>query len=124
MECGLDYSITLYVTLNFPGKTLVPDMPLSPKQRHHLRGLAHSLKPVIIIGQHGLTPNVTHEIDQALTSHELIKLRVNAEDRVQRREIIATIVAGANAELVTSIGHIAVLYRPNPKKRKIHPGQP
>jgi RNA-binding protein len=68
-------------------------MSISTKQRQFLRGLAHSLKPVIIIGQHGLTPNVRNEIDQALTCHELIKLRVNAEDRLQRRQMIATIVA-------------------------------
>ncbi|HEX5055495.1 MAG TPA: ribosome assembly RNA-binding protein YhbY [Gammaproteobacteria bacterium] len=94
-------------------------MPLSPKQRHFLRGLAHTLKPVIIIGQQGLTPNVKNEIDQALTHHELIKLRVNAEDRIQRRQLIETMVSEANAELVATIGHIAVLYRPNPKKHKI-----
>lgn len=99
-------------------------MPLSPRQRQFLRGLAHSLKPVIIIGQQGLTPNVKNEIDQALDHHELIKLRVNAEDRQQRRRMIETIAAEANADLVTTIGHIAVLYRPNPEKHKIRPGKP
>jgi RNA-binding protein len=98
-------------------------MPLSPKQRHFLRGLAHSLKPIIIIGQQGLTPNVNSEIDQALTYHELIKLRVNAEDRIQRRQLIETMVGEANAELVVAIGHIAVLYRPNPKKHRIPLGK-
>jgi RNA-binding protein len=101
----------------------MPNMPLSVKQRQFLRGLAHPLKPVIIIGQHGLTPNVKNEIDQALTFHELIKLRVNAEDRLQRREMIAIIAAEANAEVVTTVGHIAVLYRPNPEKPKIQPGK-
>jgi RNA-binding protein len=99
-------------------------MSISTKQRQFLRGLAHSLKPVIIIGQHGLTPNVRNEIDQALTCHELIKLRVNAEDRLQRRQMIATIVAETNADLVTTIGHIAVLYRANPEKPKIPLGKP
>jgi RNA-binding protein len=99
-------------------------MPLSPKQRHFLRGLAHSLKPIIIIGQQGLTPNVKNEIDQALTYHELIKLRVNAGDRIQRRQLIEAIVGEANAELVSTIGHIALLYRPNPKKHRIPLGKP
>jgi RNA-binding protein len=99
-------------------------MPLSPKQRHFLRGLAHSLKPVIIIGQQGLTTNVKNEINEALTYHELIKLRVNAEDRIQRRQLIETMVGEVNAELVATIGHIAVLYRPNPKKHKISLGKP
>jgi RNA-binding protein len=99
-------------------------MSISTRQRQFLRGLAHPLKPVIIIGQHGLTPNVRNEIDQALTCHELIKLRVNAEDRLQRREMIATIVAETRADLVTTIGHIAVLYRPNPEKPKIPLGKP
>ena len=94
-------------------------MPLSPKQRQFLRGLAHSLKPVIIIGQQGLTPNVKNEIEQALSHHELIKLRVNAADRTQRREMIAAIAAEANAEIVATIGHIVALYRMNPEKPKI-----
>lgn len=97
--------------------------PITPKQRQFLRGLAHSLKPVIIIGQQGLTPNVRNEIDQALTCHELIKLRVNAEDRLQRRQLISSIADEAQADLVTTIGHVAVLYRPNPKKHKIQLGK-
>lgn len=98
--------------------------PITPRQRQFLRGLAHSLKPVIIIGQQGLTSNVRNEIDQALTRHELIKLRVNAEDRLQRRQLIASIADEAKADLVATIGHIAVLYRPNPKKPRIRPGKP
>lgn len=98
-------------------------MPLSPKQKQFLKGLAHALKPVIIIGQHGLTPNVKSEIDHALSHHELIKLRVNAGDRLQRRQMIASIAEEANADLVTTIGHIAVLYRPNPKQHKIQLGK-
>jgi RNA-binding protein len=94
-------------------------MPLSAKQRQFLRGLAHPLKPVIIIGQQGLTSNVKNEIEQALSHHELIKLRVNAEDRTQRREMIAAIAAAANAEIVATIGHIVALYRMNPEKPKI-----
>jgi RNA-binding protein len=99
-------------------------MRLTIKQKQYLRGLAHSLKPVIIIGQHGLTPNVRNEIDQALTFHELVKLRINAGDRLQRGRMIASIVEATNADLVTTIGHIAVLYRPNPKKHKIRLGKP
>jgi RNA-binding protein len=98
-------------------------MPLSPRQRQFLRGLAHPLKPIIIIGQQGLTPNVKNEIEQALTYHELIKLRVNAADRAQRREMIATIAAEANAEIVATIGHIVALYRMNPEKPKIQLGK-
>jgi RNA-binding protein len=94
-------------------------LSLSIKQIKFLRGLAHPLKPVVIIGQHGLTAAVQTEIEQALTFHELIKLRVNAEDRKQRETMIQTILETSRASLVARIGHIAVLYRPNLEASKI-----
>lgn len=76
-----------------------------------LRQQAHALKPVVIIGANQLTPAVLQETDVALNAHELIKIRVNAENREDRRAMIDEICTQMHAELVSTIGHIAVIYR-------------
>jgi len=98
-------------------------MPLSSQQVRKLRGLAHSLKVIVIVGNNGLTENVRHEIDDALTRHELLKVRVNAEDREQRDALISQMCEQSDATLVQRIGHVAVLYRQNPDKPRVDPGK-
>ncbi|GAA3588676.1 MULTISPECIES: ribosome assembly RNA-binding protein YhbY [Marinobacter] len=94
-------------------------MSLSPEQRRAYRGIAHSLKPVIIIGDKGLSEGLQQELDRALDDHELIKVKVANPDREARQEIIAALCAESGAELVQTIGKIAVVLRrakkPNPK---------
>lgn len=87
-------------------------MPLTVKQRKFLRAQVHSRKPVVIVGNAGLTTAVIDEIDAALAHHELIKVRVNAGDRAARRAMIEAIVAQTDAELVQTLGHVASFYRP------------
>jgi RNA-binding protein len=94
-------------------------MALNPVQIRFLRGQAHHLKPVVIVGQHGLSENVIAEIEGALDAHELIKVRLNADDREDRREMIERIAAGASAELVQKIGHVAVFFRRNDDKPRL-----
>jgi len=94
-------------------------MPLSDSQRRHLRGLAHHLKPVVMVGQDGLKESVLAEVDAALTAHELIKVKVAAADREERASLIAEIVATSGSELVQAIGHMAALFRRNLKKPRI-----
>ena len=84
--------------------------------KKRLRAEAHSHKPVIMIGQAGLTPAVLAEIEIALDCHELLKVRIRAE-REERKTISEEIIAATGAELIQMIGQIAVLYRPNPEKR-------
>lgn len=91
-------------------------MLLSPKQRQQLKGLAHKLKPVIMIGNNGLTPAVNQEIDRALNDHELIKIKVQSEDRELRKELFTAICDTHQAESVQVIGKIAVVYRKNIEK--------
>ncbi len=86
-------------------------MLLTPKQRQHLKARAHKLKPVVIIGNKGLTDNVKNEIDRALTDHELIKIRIHAEDRDQREEILNEIIATTHAAKVQLIGGMGTIYR-------------
>ena len=76
-----------------------------------LKKQSNQLKPVIIVGQHGLSENVFAEIDRALHDHELIKIRLNAKDHYERIEMIGEIQAKSGAELVNAIGHVASFYR-------------
>jgi RNA-binding protein len=87
---------------------------LSASQRRALRAQSHALKPVVILGQHGLTPSVIAAIDEALKTHELIKVRLRGVERDDRSTISADIAARVQAEIVNSIGLIVTLYRANP----------
>ena len=83
------------------------------KDQHTLRTTAHSLKPVVLLGTKGLTSAVLQEIDMALNTHELIKIKLTGVEREDKKELIATICQKLSTELVQQIGHIAVLYRKN-----------
>ena len=67
-------------------------MNLSTKQKQHLKGLAHPLKPVVLLGSNGLTEGVLAEIEQALEHHELIKVKIATEDRETKTLIVEAIV--------------------------------
>ena len=93
-------------------------MQLSDKQLRFLRGRAHTLKPVIQIGNNGLSAGVLGETRRALADHELIKLRIQAADRIARDAMLAELVRDTGSTLVTRIGHVAVLFQANPKLSK------
>jgi RNA-binding protein len=92
-------------------------MPLSEKQKRHLRSLAHNLKPIVTVGQAGLSAAVLDELEGAISHHELVKVKVNAGDRGMRDDMIRAMLNRCAAQLVQRVGHIAVLYRHNPEKR-------
>ncbi len=99
----------------------MPSPPsLTSAQRKHLRGLAHALKPVVQIGQKGITPGLLSALDEALTTHELIKVKFT-DFKEEKDELLPEILSGCGAALAGLIGHVAILYRPHPKpeKRKI-----
>jgi RNA-binding protein len=89
---------------------------LKSELKKQLRTKAHALKPIIITGQAGISPSLLLEINLALDHHELIKVRVNAEDREQRCEMTGMICTETGAELIQAIGHIITVYRKNPDK--------
>ncbi|MGF1757853.1 ribosome assembly RNA-binding protein YhbY [Photobacterium sagamiensis] len=93
-------------------------MNLSTKQKQYLKGLAHNLKPVVLMGANGLTEAVIAEIELALNHHELIKVKVAAEERETRVLIVDAIIRETKAEKVQVIGKTLVLYRPG-EERKI-----
>ncbi len=94
-------------------------MSLTPSQRRYLRGLAHDLKPVIQLGAKGATPAVQAEFDLALGHHELIKVKIPAEDREDFAVIARQLAETAGAELVQTIGRTAVYYRRNADEPKL-----
>jgi putative YhbY family RNA-binding protein len=85
---------------------------LSPAERQTLKGRAHKLEPVVIVGEDGLTPAVVAEIDRSLKSHELIKVRVN-DNRGEREAMLEQICAKTGAQPVQHIGKILILFREN-----------
>ena len=92
---------------------------LSERQRRHLRGLAHRLKPVIRAGQAGVTDALVRETARALGDHELVKVKASGGDRLARDTLLATLAARTASALVQRIGNVAVLYRPHPELPRI-----
>lgn len=87
---------------------------LSPDERKALKARAHHLDPVVMIGDAGLTPAVIHEIEVALKSHELIKVRVAGDDRLLRKALVDDICLQVDAAPVQQIGKLLVFFRPRP----------
>lgn len=100
-------------------------MDLRGFQRSFLMKRAHHLKPVVMIGKNGPSPEVITAADDALAAHELIKMKF-VEHKDMRREMAAQVADRCNADLVQIIGNVAVLYRPkeDPDEREFHlPGE-
>jgi RNA-binding protein len=89
-------------------------MALTTKQKEFLRAHAHHLSPVVLLGQHGLTDAVMAEIELALGIHELIKVRIPGQDREDKKTMMQQIATTTKAELVQTVGHMAVFYRTDP----------
>jgi len=84
---------------------------LSDKQILFLRKQCHHLKPIVTVGNAGLTENVFNEIDLALAHHELVKVKINTGDRDERTNMIDSITSTSHASLIQTIGHTASFYR-------------
>ena len=93
---------------------------LTPAERRALRARAHPLHPVIMVGEAGLTPAIISEIDRALKSLELIKIRVLGDDRNARAAMIEQICTALDASPVQHIGKILVVFRPRPEPTAPH----
>lgn len=100
-------------------RAIAERMPLKNSQIRYLRGLAHPLKPVVLLGGKGVTPGLLKELEQALDDHELIKVRLAGGDRTARSAELVQLVESSHAETVQTIGHVAVLYRRNAEKPQI-----
>jgi len=103
-------------------------LTLTVPQRLELKGRAHSIKPVVLIGSSGLTPAVLAEIERSLKSHDLLKIRVMSDDREAREAMLLEICEAVNAGPVQHIGKMLVIWRPlekpiakAPKRKKGKP---
>ncbi|MCF2946788.1 ribosome assembly RNA-binding protein YhbY [Paraglaciecola aquimarina] len=92
-------------------------MTLSNKQKQHLKGLAHSLKPVVQLGGNGLTEGVLAEIESAINFHELIKVKIPTDDKEEKSLIMDAIVRETQATKIQSIGHTLILFKPSDEKK-------
>ena len=88
---------------------------ISATERRALRARSHPLKPSVLLGQHGLTPAVIIAIDEALATHELIKIRLRGVERESREQVSNEIATQMNADVVNIIGQILILFRANPE---------
>ena len=93
------------------------ELLLDRDKRLELRGAAHHLKPVVLLGARGLTEAVEKEIDRALDEHGLIKIHVPGDERGEREEIYTTLADKLNAARIQAIGKMLVLWR-EPKEKK------
>ncbi|NCN43818.1 MAG: ribosome assembly RNA-binding protein YhbY [Piscirickettsiaceae bacterium CG_4_9_14_3_um_filter_43_564] len=87
------------------------DTPLSNTQKRFLKGIAHGLNPVILIGGNGLTEGLMKELEKSLAHHELLKIKIASAEREDRKAIVETLLKATQAQLVQSIGKVVVIYR-------------
>ena len=88
---------------------------LTARERAHLKARAHALEPVVHTGSSGVTDNLVAEVDRALSAHELIKIKVNVDDRARRVAVGDEICARTDATAVHRVGKVLILWRPRPQ---------
>jgi RNA-binding protein len=96
---------------------------LKGSEKKYLRGLAHDLKPVVLIGKEGITDGIVRAADEGLCQHELIKIKYNEyKEKEQKTPLTEKLVERTGSALIGTIGHTAILFRPqaDPAKRRIH----
>lgn len=94
----------------------VSNKPLNKAELRYLRSLAHALKPIVRLGQQGLTTAVTKELDGALEHHELVKVKLSAAEKEAKLAQLEALCKSVRAECVQQIGHTATLFRRNTTK--------
>lgn len=92
---------------------------LSNQQKRHLKAMAHPLRPVVIVGDNGLTEAVLAELENAIDHHELVKVKIRTGDRDGRQEMVMRLCEQTGAQLVQRVGHIVTLFRRNPDTPRI-----
>ncbi|MBT8493758.1 MAG: ribosome assembly RNA-binding protein YhbY [Deltaproteobacteria bacterium] len=97
----------------------MPAVALTGKQRRHLRGLGHNLSPVVQIGKEGLSDSVVQAIDEALETHELIKVRIGQNALLDRNDVGASLAKETGSEVAQVLGNTVLLYRRHPEEPKI-----
>ncbi|HXI13847.1 MAG TPA: ribosome assembly RNA-binding protein YhbY [Thermoanaerobaculia bacterium] len=94
-------------------------MSLSTRQRTHLKALAHPMEPLVRVGRGGVSESVVAEARRTFDSHELIKVRIESDEPAARRALAASLAELAEAELVQTVGKVAILFRAHPDRPRI-----
>jgi RNA-binding protein len=100
----------------------MPAPALTGHQRTYLRGKAHDLDPVVLVGAEGVTEAVLKQVDRALLDHELIKVKMRRPE--DKKSMAQELADRTDSALCGLIGHTAILYRPHPEKPRLHLPQP
>jgi RNA-binding protein len=86
----------------------------SGRERAELRAEAHHLDPLVHVGQQGLTPSLISALDDALRTHELVKVKLRSNDDVKPKDVANSLAIATNSAVVQVIGRTATLFRQNP----------
>lgn len=86
-------------------------MTLTGKQKNYLRGIAHTMNPIVMIGGKGLTEAVMNEVELALNHHELVKIKLPSNSKSEKVALLAQITSQSNSQPVQLIGRVGVIYR-------------
>lgn len=92
---------------------------LSGKQRRHLRALGHDLRPVVQVGRDGIDDGLVSAVDQALTDHELVKIKVGESAELDRHAAADELARRTHSEVAQVLGFTVLLYRPHPEQPEI-----
>jgi RNA-binding protein len=92
---------------------------LTGRQRKALRGRAHRLEPIVQVGHEGVTDAVVRAVDETLTTHELVKVRLHEPE--DKKAAAAALAEGTRSALCGLVGHTVILYRPHPERPRIVP---
>jgi RNA-binding protein len=92
---------------------------LTGKQRRHLRGLGHGLKPIVLVGKAGIDDGVVAAVDRALADHELVKLKVGEAAKLDRHEAADALAQRTHSQVAQVLGNTVLLYRASPDEPTI-----
>lgn len=84
---------------------------ISGREQRELLARAHRLKAHLVVGRSGLNPGLVRQVDENLEANELLKVRIEAQNRQEVAQVAAELARLVQAELLQRIGHVAVLYR-------------
>ena len=94
----------------------MPETDLTSKQRAHVRGLAHAVRPLVHVGKEGVTPAALRSLRQTFATREIVKVKVLEAAPETTRETAQTLAEGVDGcHVVQTVGRTVTLYRPDPK---------
>ncbi|MEE9444787.1 MAG: YhbY family RNA-binding protein [Cocleimonas sp.] len=92
---------------------------MDKSQIKQLKALAHKLKPIVTVGQHGMKDSINDELAIAIDFHQLVKVKINLGDRDDRDALVEALGKTHKSELIQKIGNVAVFYKRNFDKENL-----